>query len=227
MKNKNKIRINILMIFIFYSIVYFSIYQFGFSEEKTPVIDWKSLNKSWDAYIDYPSSNNLEKISMLLPYLKWEKYYDQLSNILYGGRSLLNDMLKYLWLLEKEAYSGNKWAVTILHKFVPIYNGEKKQDVISILSNLIRINPSLFLEEMSQQMENIDSDDFYSILCYLDSVYYTDKIKAQYREIDLRIKSLETVKKESLNLVKAKCIEVLMERKNGYEKILGLNKKSK
>ena len=227
MKNKNKIRINILMIFIFYSIVYFSIYQFGFSEEKTPVIDWKSLNKSWDAYIDYPSSNNLEKISMLLPYLKWEKYYDQLSNILYGGRSLLNDMLKYLWLLEKEAYSGNKWAVTILHKFVPIYNGEKKQDVISILSNLIRINPSLFLEEMSQQMENIDSDDFYSILCYLDSVYYTDKIKAQYREIDLRIKSLESVNKDSLNVVKAKCLEILMKEKNGYERILGLNKKSK
>ena len=227
MKNKCKIKISIFIIFVFSTIVFISLSPKGFSEEKTPVIDWKELNKCWDAYIEYPSSNNIEKVCILLPYLKWRKYSDQLSNILYGGRSVINEMLKYLWLLEKESYSGNKWAVKVLHKLVTILDGWNKEKILSILGNLIRINPYLFLEEMSQQMENIDSDDFDSILLYLDTVYYTDKIKAQYREIDLRIKSLETVKKESLNLVKAKCIEVLMERKNGYERILGLTKKSK
>ena len=227
MKNKNRIKINILMVFIFFSIVYFSIYQFGFSEEKTPVIDWKSLNKSWDVYIEYPSSENLKKVFILLPYLKWKYYNDQLSKIFYGSDIVLKKMVKDIWLLEKEAYSGNGWAVKVLHKLATILDGWDKKEVLSILGNLIRINPALFLEEIAQQMENIDNEDFNSILRYLDLVYYTDKIKAQYREIDLRIKSLETVKKESLNLVKAKCIEVLMERKNGYEKILGLNKKSK
>ena len=146
---------------------------------------------------------------------------------MYGGDIVLKKMVKDLWLLEKEADSGNVWAVKVLHKLVTILDGWDKRDVLSILGNLIRINPSLFLEEMSQQIENIDSDDFHSILCYLDTVYYTDKIKARYREIDLRIKSLESVKKDSLNAVKTKCLEVLMEEKKGYGRILGLETKTK
>ena len=227
MKKINKIKINVLMVFIFFSIVYFFIYQFGFSEEKTPVIDWKSLNKSWDAYIEYPSSENLKKVFILLPYLKWRKYIDQLSIISFGSDIAKDKIIKYLWLLEKEAYSGNVWAVKVLHKIVTIYTGWNKRHVVSILGNLIRINPSIFLEEMSQQMENIDTEDFHSILCYLDTVYYTDKIRARYREIDLRIKSLENVRNDLLITVKAKCLGVLIERKKEYEGILGLTKKSK
>ncbi len=227
MTNKSRNKINKFIIFAFLTILCISLSQYGFSEEKPQVIDWKNIKKSWDAYIEYPSSKNLEKVFILLPYMKWKKYSDQLSNILYGGRSVINEMLKDLWLLEKEAYSGNVWAVRVLHKLLTIVSGWSKEKVLSILGNLIRINPSLFLEEMSQQIENIDSDDFHSILCYMDTAFYTDKIKAKYREIDLRIKSLEIVKKDSLNIVKKKCLEDLMEKKKGYEGILGIEKKPK
>jgi len=227
MRNKSRIKINILIIFVFLTILHISLCQYGFSEEKITSIDWKNLNKSWDAYIAYPSSKNLEKVSILLPYLNWRKYLDHLSKIVYGGDIVLKKMVKDLWLLEKEAYSGNIGAVIVLHKLVTILDGWDKRDVLSILGNLIRINPSLFLEEISQQIENIDKDDFNDILCYLDTVFYTDKIMTQYREIDLRIKSLESVKKDSLIASKTKCLEVLMKEKEGYERILGIEKKPK
>lgn len=221
MINKNSFCIKMFVILVFFATLYIFPFQNGFSEEKIPSIDWKNIRKNWDEFIEYPSSENLKKVFLLMPYMSRKKYNPTQRSIMFGGSGdAVERMVKDIWLLEKEAYSGNKWAVKVLHKLLTLGGRWDRHKLLTILGNLIRINPHLFLEEMSQQIDNIDGDDFKLILRYLDVVYYTDKTKARYREIDLRIKALERVKTDSLKTIKEKCLEVLMEKRKMYKKIV-------
>jgi hypothetical protein len=165
-------------------------------------VDWVKLGAAWENYMDYPSSENADKVYNLLPaqghfnYTHEHQEEDETSELIYSN----------LKMLERQIYSSDRHAVKLGFRLFTIADGGFAEYLDDILGSLIRINPRLFLEELK---ENRD------IIMGLDGLLgnfgdpYVDRMKAHDLEASLRVKALRSVKDKSLKSLRDECIRTL------------------
>ncbi len=113
---------------------------------------------------------------------------------------------KYYPLMGKEVYSGNRAIFPLFFKKLNNIDGDQPGLPI-IFSNLIRINPKLFLEELNK-CKNL-RNRFIEKVIFTDVGYYVDNPNLRLREMKLRRRSLERILDEKLLKLRDECIYIL------------------
>ena len=109
-------------------------------------------------------------------------------------------------MLERQVFSRDRVAVKLTFKLRSIADGGFSEDLDIMLGTLVRIDPKLFLEELSSAKPEVQQLDH---LLANEWAIYVDRMDAQCLENQLRIKSLESIKDTSLKKIKYRCIETL------------------
>ncbi len=116
-------------------------------------------------------------------------------------------------MLERQVLSKDRVAVKLAFRLRSIADGGFSEDLSIVLGTLIRIDPKLFLEELRNAKPQVQR---LGPLLANEGAVYVDRMRAQCLENQLRIESLESVKDPSLDNIRNKCIEVLMETYTRY-----------
>lgn len=182
-------------------LVIFPIILLGDSEDSVPIVDWYKLDTIWQAYLDYPSSDNALKVYRLLPSSGHIDYtYSQIET------DVIDSILENIILLERQIYACDTNAIKVAFRLLSISDGAFTEVLCMILGNLIRINPQLFLKELA------DNPDWMVILGSLVGNFgdeYIDKMRARELEVSDRIKALQSVQDEELLMLREECIKAL------------------
>lgn len=198
-------------IYFNYFLLIFTTFVNNSLPQESPV-DWTKLETAWKEYIEYPSSENALKVYSLLPERiitleERKKFWDnfiKISNIIF-------DNLNFS-ILEYEIYAGERNAVKVAFRLYSIADGANDEILTMILTNLIRIHPKLYLEELKVHMHSEPIKELGWPVGYMGGIF-VDRFKAQDLERKLRIKALESVKDKELMEIRDKCIEILQKRK--------------
>ncbi len=206
---------------LFCSIFLFSSISNATSNDTTPSVNWAALKSAFEEYANYPTGDNAKKATALLPS----------EHISYTGEEDEDETIKFIYeryqlgMLERQVISGERQAVRLAYNLISIADGAFAEDLDIMLGQLIRINPTLFLEGLNEYQGLVERFD---ALAGNKGDVYVDRLKAQCYEMKLRIDSLSKVKEPHLKYVKNKCIEALRDSLNRYcktvvTKIEGLN----
>jgi hypothetical protein len=165
-------------------------------------IDWAQLAKAWQAYHDYPSSNNAAQVARLLP-----EIYINDKNIVLDGK-VFNTIYSGLMVLHYQILASDQNAVDLGFGLLGISDGAFTEELLWDLSSLIRINPKLFLAEL-QAHKKTKAIELLGLVVDRFAPYYHGETQARALERELRVKALETVTDNKLIKIRDKCIAVL------------------
>lgn len=172
-------------------------------EQSSVVVDWDKVHQAWEAYLSYPSGEKAYKVAALLPGSVWHPG-DQVDKEKFEG--VFYRMEGTLGFLERQVYSSDQAAVRLAFRLYSIADGSFAEALDILLGALIRINPRLFLEELSNNRP---------LVLRLDSLVgntgpeYVDRSQADRLEMSLRVRALERVKGRSLRKTRDECIRAL------------------
>jgi hypothetical protein len=168
-------------------------------------VDWEKIKQAATAYFKYPSSENAMKFYMALP---------ESPSLLNGD--VVDFVFKYenFGLLEKQIYASDPNAVKLAFRMINISDGFYTEITETALGNLIRINPRLYLQELSNH-RNIGRLEDRSVT--MVGELFADRLKARKLEIELRIKALERIKDKNLIEIRNECIKLLKDRRKHFE----------
>jgi len=181
------------------------------SSDESPIVNWTALSKSFQAYVEYPSSANAESVIKLLPESGQVNYTGsenekEANEVVYKG----------LPMLQRQVEARERQAIRLAFRLMTISDGAVSEDLDIMLGKLIRIDPKIFLEELSKT--NIMKSDQY----YFDGLVgnegqeFVDKEQAQCLEKSLRIEALSTISDKNLLPLRDICIDKLNEIKKEY-----------
>lgn len=178
---------------------------------QSSTFDWDKLLKAWENYLNYPSSENADKVSELLP---------DSGHVKYAGKhweEVVDTIYKDLYLLELQVYSSDRAAVRLTFKLYTIADGAFGEELGMILGALIRINSRLYLEE-AQHNRNLLASMGLGLPTGSMGYWYIENDSAQCLEASLRIKALKNVQDSSLINIRNECIKQLEPDCEGVKK---------
>jgi hypothetical protein len=114
-----------------------------------------------------------------------------------------------VWSLEPLVVKQKRTAVRIVFKLFAICDADFCESLAQILGALIRINPGMFLEELS---------DHRALMAHLGGLVanlgddFVDQESKSAQEVKARIASLKRVRKASLRGIRDECIAALENR---------------
>ena len=158
----------------------------------------RSCAVAWEAYLNRPSRANGEQLYRLLPNSHDRSIVSDSSSFwtIYGS----------VWSLKDLVTKEQRIAVRIAFKLFAICDGDFCESLDQILGSLIRINPSMFLEELSNHRSLVGS--LGGLVGNLGDEFVDQESKSA-RERKLRISSLKRVQKASLRSLRDECIVAL------------------
>ena len=174
-----------------------------------PSVNWAALKSAFEEYANYPTGDNAKKAIDLLPS----------EHISYTGAEDEDETIKFIYkryqlgMLERQVISGERQAVRLAYNLISIADGAFAEDLNIMLGQLIRINPTLFLEGLYEYQGLVERFD---ALAGNKGDVYVDRLKAQCYEMQLRIDSLSKVEAPHLKYVNNKCIEALSDSLKRY-----------
>ena len=178
-------------------------------------LDLKKFRNAWNSFLNYPSKENIKKVNDILSYKSINNVNIKILNKKLKSKTF-DDLYDHIWLnidylLDREAYSGNKIAIKLFFKLYLISEDKNKEKVVFILGNLIRIKPEIFLEETTGLLKSENKKKecilFDSLIKY--GSYYENNLEYELFETRMRIKSLKSVKNSSLMKIRNKCIKII------------------
>jgi hypothetical protein len=127
-----------------------------------------------------------------------------------------------LIVLERQVLKADRNAVKVAVRLWTIADGAFAEYLDSILGDLIRMDPKMFLEEIKEfpwpEDYPIDFMEWLSrgyVLCN-GRIFNGESVSDERRELELRIKALETVKDVNLAGFRDECIEIIRKHINEY-----------
>lgn len=165
-------------------------------------VDWAKLSKAWEEYLDYPSSENADKVSELLPDSGHAKYNNDKE-----AENAIDSIFSTLSMLERQVYYSDRGAVNLAFHLYSISDGEFGEYLDIILGALIRINARLFLQELLHNRPLVPELD--GLVGNFGPGYYVYTDEAERLETSLRIKALKSVQDSSLINIRNECIKQL------------------
>ncbi len=163
-------------------------------------VNWTALKTGFREFVEYPSGENAAHVIALLP----------ASRVRYKDSPKAQEAIDYIFesdnfgMLERQVVSRNREAVRLAFRLHSIADGHLTEELNIMLGTLIRIDPKLFLEELS--LAAPDKNLWDDLLGNLGPAY-VDRFKARALEMELRIKALRSVEDASLIKIRNKCIE--------------------
>lgn len=180
-------------------------------------IDWPRIREAFKIYSAKPSSENAERIIASLPNKFDYKNVDQKEwELTLGYLDLING--EPFRVLENLIRQGDESAIRVAFKTHIITDGAVEEDLLEILSEAIRANTLIFLEELSVLRKRDEHSVDFLLRRDSDIDTYTlfDDPQAREefnKEIVLRIKSLRTVSGSNLIEIRDYCLRY-------YERLL-------
>lgn len=180
-------------------------------------IDWPRIREAFKIYSAKPSSENAERIIASLPNKFDYKNVDQKEwELTLGYLDLING--EPFRVLENLIRQGDESAIRVAFKTHIITDGAVSGDLLEILSEAIRANTLIFLEELSVLRKRDEHSVDFLLRRDSDIDTYTlfDDPQAREefnKEIVLRIKSLRTVSGSNLIEIRDYCLRY-------YERLL-------
>lgn len=173
---------------------------FSSCADKRETVDWQIIKKTFDEYLEYPSTENAAQLCAVLP-------KENVKNI-----SENHGVFEYLYqnyeTLAYEMKCGDRNAVTAAFRLFNISDGAFTEEIEWSLAELIRIQPKLFLEELElHKNEYFMREVNYPL--YGEGSFFVDRMNAQLLETEMRIKALESVSDEGLRPIRDECIKRL------------------
>lgn len=172
----------------------------GVVRASTPrAIDWDAIHGAFAAYCDYPSDKNAVKVIGLLPD----------SGIQYSGAKQEHDTIDFVYsnlvMVERQVLSRDPNAVRLAFRLKTIADGAFAEDLDVLLGRLIRIDPTLFLQQLKEHGRVNRLDGLVGNL----GDPYVDRFDAQRLEIQKRIGALKSVSDPALKELADRCIQEL------------------
>lgn len=166
-----------------------------------PSVDWLKLKETWLAYLNYPSSENADKVSRQLP---------SQGHVKYTGATDEHDAVNFVYdnlgMLSRQIYSGDRSAVRLGFRLFSVSDAAFSEELDIILGSLIRINPRLFLEVLNENQWALKNNQGLLVNFGGD---YVDRPNADELEISLRIAALRSVDDPSLAPLRDECLQLL------------------
>lgn len=180
-------------------------------------IDWQRIREAFRIYSAKPSLENAERIIAVLPdkfdnrnvnQKEWELTLDYLDMINGEPFRVLENLIR----------QGDESAIRVAFKTHVITDGAVSEDLLGILSEAIRANTLIFLEELSVLRKRDEHSVDFLLRRDSDIDTYTlfDDPQAREefnKEIVLRMKSLRTVSSPNLIEIRDYCLRY-------YERLL-------
>jgi hypothetical protein len=166
--------------------------------QKNGSVDWAGVHRSFEAFSQYPSTENAIKVISLLP---------ERDHVTYTGEKNENEATQFVYqnlgMLERQVISRDPNAIKLAFRLKAIADGAFAEDLDVLLGQLIRIDPALFLRQLKNaKVQNGRVDAL--VGNYGD--IYADKVEAQRLETKERIRALETVSDSALKEIQNKCL---------------------
>ena len=171
------------------------LHAIGASPDST---NWRIRAAAWRSYISSPSPRNGERLYKLLPSVTDHSIALDSSSYwaIYGD----------LWSLKQLVVKQERAAVKIAFKLFAICDADFCETLNEILGPLIRINPTMFLEELSRHRRLVGH--LGGLVGSLGDEF-VDQRSRTLRELELRVNSLKTVQKPALHSMRDECIAEL------------------
>ncbi len=163
-------------------------------------VAWDQVLSCWNAYLEYPSTQNAALLYELLPERAVCNRTDSLCGV------AIDSLYNELAMLERQVRAGDKIAVAVAFRLMAIADGEFAEWLCIMLGQLIRPTPRLFLEQLKEHEHLVTRLD-----CLVGNQGYefVDRWQAMELETELRIEAIEGVEDSSLTEVRDKCLTEL------------------
>jgi hypothetical protein len=164
-------------------------------------VSWTGIKKGYAAYCEFPSGENADGVIKLLPTAP-------AAPATYAGDNQKTQTLDFIYsnlaMLQRQVISRDPYAVKLAFSLKTIADGGLAEELDVVLGQLIRIDPTLFLRQLSQSRSGIIRLD--SLVGNLGEIY-VDNSKAQMLEVSRRIEALQQVSDPQLVTTRDKCIK--------------------
>jgi len=160
-------------------------------------IDWDSIEKAARIYFEYPSSENARIFRQQIQPEKGN--YESGRYFRFIGHVFDN-----LDVLERQVASGDREAVKLGFMLYSFAIGAAKIDLDCVMGDLARVFPQLFLEELSSSPNAHLIEELGLLQSRLG--LGGGRLMAYRYELEMRLKSLESVTSESLASIRDTCI---------------------
>jgi hypothetical protein len=178
--------------------------------------NWDKIMNAAQIYFASPTSENTRRFYAVLPTKKGD--WDNIKGDFEKVCSFIFDNLD---VLNKQVLKPDRNAVKIAVCLFNISDGIYSEWLDSMLGDLIRVAPKMFLEETRRRFAELKERGFQDIgyiLCngaILDGES-TASDEAKRNELELRIIALETVKDANLAGLRDECIAIIRKRISWY-----------
>ena len=162
-------------------------------------IDWDSIEKAARIYFEYPSSENAR---IFRQQIQPEKANYE------SGRyfRFIGHVFDNLDVLERQVASGDREAVKLGFMLYSFAIGAAKIDLDCVMGDLARAFPQLFLEELSSSPNAHLIEELGQPVLQSRLGLGGGRLMAYRYELEMRLKSLESVTSESLASIRDTCI---------------------
>jgi hypothetical protein len=171
--------------------------EFLFGREQQ--IDWDSIEKAARIYFEYPSSENARIFRQQIQPEKGN--YESGRYFRFIGHVFDN-----LDVLERQVASGDREAVKLGFMLYSFAIGAAKIDLDCVMGDLARAFPQLFLEELSLSPNAHLIEELGQPVLQSRLGLGGGRLMAYRYELEMRLKSLESVTSESLASIRDTCI---------------------
>jgi hypothetical protein len=162
-------------------------------------VDWGRLGSAWREFVEYPSSDNAKAVAALLP----------TDHVAYGSNPVSEPIYAGLPMLARQVEARDREAVRLAFALFAVADTDFWEQLDIMLGKLIRIDPQLFLEELSPKLDHAVELDG---LVGNQGDAYIDRMKAQCLDLRLRARALEGVTQPDLSTAKERCLVELQKQ---------------
>lgn len=151
-------------------------------------VDWAAITRAYGAFLELPSDENAKIFLDTMPATAPENY-----NLAQEGRFLeFFTFYRNYPIFRLEIWAGSADATRAAVRLLNLTSSARHGEVITCtISHLIRINPNLFLEILSEYKDSSSFKIFHRQLVGSTDPAYVDRIAATKNELQLRISALE------------------------------------
>ncbi|MGQ9801559.1 MAG: hypothetical protein ACUVRL_07845 [Candidatus Saccharicenans sp.] len=168
-------------------------------------IDWEEVRAAFEAFYEYPSSKEAERILKLLSEAKVLGVTGDESKAF----DFIFDESNYD-IFRNEIYSGNRTCLEVAFCLFEFSDGYIAEQIDETIGVLIRINPELFLSVLYKYGDIYEKHGIPYPVVSLPRAY-ADRFKAMELEFEKRLAALQKVEVPEYIEIRNRCIKQLNE----------------
>lgn len=183
------------------------------STQTKPGLNWDSVILAYDRFLDGPSPENAASLARLLP-----RDVPDVGMITGDKAAALDHILsaENFGILSIEAELGNKHSIVVLFRLLNFADGFYGEEILGALGIVVRSQPRVFLEVMSENQDASLIRQFGPPVSYPSYAYNNHRGAFRY-DLEKRMEALRSIKVRELADMKKVCLKRLAEELKGLK----------